>query len=646
MMAANFESMKFRELQVEAKELGLRVKGLNKADLLSSILAAGEVAKEKGRVRDAKEVAELATLLRARELAEEQEDFEVQQQTLREKTRARELAEDQERFSNEFEVRDEARRKKTKVKKTNKGVSAEQQADRLSDGDNPTKIARRSVMAWGDLVGSEVEAWDDLETRFFSTMDWIQYPDHGEPSLEERGFEVTAKVEPGDFVAVLRSKPNEPLTWTELQRKLLDFYRVQRVTSGGVQVVFVRTVGKAGADDDRTVDTTPIVIPGSGEVLRATGGVLMNLRQELGTKAAAEDGTGHKNTFFDAITGTSLKYTDKTNVAARVSASRVMRRLSTEPVLTSLMDDTLHFDAKKAWEKLAREATIRQERQRTGVRTEQHLAVHKWSTIQRLPVATRGHEYFLRIADGNWGGSPEVNSEISLNWFTDVPLSSTNNNANKMAIASALENVGRFFIFCHGGTWDTFLLPFVSRIREGDWSEDIWESSFLRCELEGVFRLFFHTLHGTSTTHCYSEYGGNLATPVTVGMWLEQLLSDLEPTDPRQNKFLRQRVSTKPQTTSVLAKPTGARSSSTLAPSKPVAEDRFCRYHFLHALGVNNVSGVPYDACREVSCRYRHVDVSKLDKRKIAEMAGKIIAIPVFGAKVKSQLERTIAARV
>ena len=344
-----------------------------------------------------------------------------------------------------------------------------------------------------------------------------------------------------------------------------------------------------------------------------------------------------------------LRYTDKTNVAARVPASRVMRRLSTLEVLNSLMEDEVHFDAAKAWSKLAREAAIRQAQHRPGVRTEQHLALHKWSAIQRLPVAGRGKDYFLKISEGLWGGSTEGNGEISLTWFSDVALSSTSNNADKMAIAAALENVGRFFIFCHGGAWDTVVRPFINRIREGDWSDESWEASFLRDELEGVFRLFFHTLHGTSTAGCMSEYGGDLGSPVTAGMWLQQLLDELEPTDPRQNKFLRLHggATGRDRTRSATSKipQNESKRGSTYPASKPDAGDRFCRYHFLHTLGVENVNGIPYRACTESSCRYPHLNVSKMEKHRIAELAKKIIAIPGFGAKVKSQLERSIAAR-
>jgi hypothetical protein len=686
-MASNYDTMNLKDLKVEAKKLMLPFSGkVLKADLLGMILAAVETTKDrekeeeredfeaselakaqanlKERERDAAEVAKLSADLRARELRDEIEllgfhnDQNQQLPSANSKSKSSKSRHLKAKKRAREDDHDDVRTDGVNPARSKQISRREDYTELLPDGD---QAARRPSLTWGDILEDEDNGWDDLETRFFATLGAIQCQTNGEPNLADRGFEITERAEPGDFVAVLRLMPDTPLTWKELQKTWLDFYKVQRVTAGGIQVVFAQSMGPTRADDDDGADSAPVLIRGGGEVLRAIGGLLQRLQSAPVTKTAASDGVGHKNEFFDTITGTKLRYTDKTNVATRVPASRVMRRLSTREVLNSLMEDDVHFDATKAWSKLVREAAIRQEQHRPGVRTEQHLAVYKWSAIQRLPVTKRGQDYFLKTAEGSW-------DEISLSLFSDVPLSTTNNNADKMSLAGALENVGRFFTFCHGGSWDSVVQPFIVRIREGDWSDDSWESSFLQNELEGVFRFFFHVLHGTSTKVCQSQHGGNLGTPKTVGDWLEQLLEELEPIEARQNRFLRQRVATAgkerphsvtPKTSApALTKPVGSRDKSgqptsarsagvsgTHQTSKLDAGDRFCRYHFLHALGVEGVNGAPYRACTESPCRYPHPDVSRLGKSKIVEMAQKIFAIPVFGAKVKSQLERSIAAR-
>ena len=689
-MASQYETLNLKDLKVAAKKLMLPFSSkVLKAELLEMVLAAVEMTKAR---EEEEEREALAARVAANELADEQARLRERERDAEELARhsailkERELAEKQ--GSEWLEFNDDQQFPPTKSKskgsksrhlKPKKRAREDERDDVGIDDENPAqskqisrgagqtelltdgvKAARRPALTWGDILKDGGTGLDDLETRFFATLGAIHYPTRGEPSLADRGFDVTDQAEPGDFIAVLRLIPDSPLTWKELQRTWLDFYKVQRVTAGVVQVVFAQSMGPTREGDDYVADPAPVLIRGGGEVLRAIGGLLHRLQSAPVTKTAASDGGGQKNAFFDAITGTTLRFTDKTNVATRVPSSRVMRRLSTREVLSSLMEDDVHFDATRAWSKLVREAAIRQEQHRPGVRSEQHLAVCKWSAIQRLPVAKRGQDYFLKTADGCW-------DEISLSLFSDIPLSTSNNNADKMALAGALESVGRFFVFCHGGSWDTVLQPFVVRIREGDWSEDTWEASFLQNELEGVFRFFFHVLHGTSTEMCLAEHGGNLGTPKTVGDWLEQLLEELEPIELRQNRFLRQRVatavkerphSTTPRTTAPASvKPVGSRgksgqSTSTLAgasgthqSSKPDSGDRFCRYHFLHVLGVENMHGVPYRACPENPCRYPHPNVNKMDKSKIVEMAQKIIAIPGFGAKVKSQLERSIAAR-
>ncbi len=688
-MANIYETLNLKDLKVEAKKLMLPFPGkVLKADLLAMVLAAVGMAedREKEEEREA-----LVMSVAASELAKTQTNLKERGRDSAEVTdlsaslKARELRDSQDPEWLEFDdvqrlppAKSKSKSSKSRHSKPKKRARVDECDDVRIDGVNPAqsmqisrgddqteiltdgvKAARRPTLTWGDILKDGDTRFDDLETRFFATLGAIHYPSRGEPSLADRGFDVTDQAEPGDFIAVLRLIPEAPLTWKELQRTWLDFYKVQRVTAGGVQVVFAQSMGPTREGDDYVADPAPVLIRGDGEVLRAIGGLLHRLQSAPLTKTAASDGVGHKNTFFDAITGTTLRYTDKTNVATRVPSSRVMRRLSTREVLSSLMEDDVHFDATRAWSKLVREAAIRQEQHRPGVRSEQHLAVYKWSAIQRLPVAKRGQDYFLKTADGCW-------DEISLSLFSDIPLSTSNNNADKMALAGALENVGRFFTFCHGGNWDSVLQPFIMRIREGDWSEDAWEASFLQNELEGVFRFFFHVLHGTSTEVCLSEHGGNLETPKTVGDWLEQLLEELHPVELRQNRFLRQRVATTvkerphadtPRTTApALVKPVGSRGKSGQSTSttgatgthhtgKPDTGDRFCRYHFLHALGVENMHGIPYRACPENPCLYPHPNVSKMDKSKIVEMAQRLIAIKGFGAKVKSQLERSIAAR-
>ena len=663
-MEMQFETLNLKELKLEAQKLQIPFASkVLKATLLALVLAAHNAAKDHQQLQDRAKLDEIlaAKVLADARLKEQERDAE---ECARLSAILEAHAENQESGWHDVEDGQQppyAKSKKTKKRTKKQKRAHEDDRDELpTEVDNPAKAACRPSLTWGDVLEDGNDLLEDLETRLFATSGSIQSPKRGEPSMADRGFEVTVHLEPGDFVVALRVLPGHALTWPELQQTWLDFYKVQRVTTSGTQVMFAQSMGPTREVADPG-PSAPEFIRGGGEVLRAIGGLFRRLQSAPETKTADSDGMGHKNCFYDAVTGNILRYTDKTNVAARVPASRVMRRLSTREVLDSLMEDDVYFDGTKAWSKLVREATIRQELHRPGTSAGGRLAVYKWSAIQRLPVTKRGQDYFLKMADGAW-------DEISLSSFSDISLSTSNNNSDKMALAGALENVGRFFTFCHGGSWDSIVQPFVVRIREDDWSEDTWEASFLRNELEGVFRLFFHVLHGTSTAACRHEHGGELGTPATVGDWLGQLLENLVPEEGRQNWFIRRQApptvkessrSTVPKTSApVLSKPGGSRGTSgqptntlsagasgTRQTSRPDTGDRFCRYHFLHALGVQNMNGAPYRACTESHCRYHHPNVDKMDKSKIGEMAQTLIAIPGFGQKIKSQLERSLAAR-
>ena len=529
------------------------------------------------------------------------------------------------------------------------------------DSNDDGSVARKTSLVWGDLLRGPGTSTASLSHRFLQTIEWIKTQgdtDSTGGTLEE-GLETVAAAEPGDFVAVLRHLPPTVLTWSTLLKKRMDFFRVLQVSPAGVELIFADSVGPDDEDDDDEEDgpdDLPIWIPSNGTVFRATGRVLTYLRRPLGTKAAASDPSGHKNTFYDTISGTLLRYTDKTNVAGRVPASRVMRRMSTPEVLHALMDDDVHFDAAKAWAKLEREAAIRVDLYDPARKTP--LPSQKWTAIQQLPVTKRGKEYFLRLAEGHWGGRPDESNDLSLGWFSRVPLTSKDKNDNvgdKLAIATTLENLSRFLVFCHGGGWEATLHPFVTRVREGDWSENVWEASYLRHELERRLVLFYHCLYSSSVQICANDYGGDLSSPATVEAWIAKLLQDLVPTESRQNKFLRDHPV-------LITRPTPVAGAATsrppqTQPKQPISSERnastvvqdkgaFCRYHFLNQLGVHTLAGKPYRPCQDQKCTYPHIDTGTLSKSQLADMAGRVILLPNFGSKVKTQLEKVVSSRL
>ena len=530
-----------------------------------------------------------------------------------------------------------------------------------SNDDGPS--ARKLSLVWSDLLKGSGTSTASLSHRFLQTVEWIKPQDlTGATDLTggtlEEGLETVAAAEPGDFVAVLRHLPATILTWSTLMKKRMDFFRILQVSPAGVELVFADSVGPDDEDDDDEEDcpdNLPIWIPSNGTVFRATGRVLTYLRRTLGTKTTASDSSGHKNTFCDSISGTLLRYTDKTNVAGRVPASRVMRRMSTPEVLHALMDDDVHFDASKAWAKLEREATIRVDLYDPTRKTP--LPSQKWTAIQQLPVTKRGKEYFLRLAEGQWGGRPDESNDLSLGWFSRVPLTSKDKHDNvgdKLAIATTVENFSRFLVFCHGGSWEATLQPFVSRVREGDWSENVWEASYLRHELERRLVLFYHCLYSSSTQSCTNDYGGDLSSPATVEAWMARLLQDLVPTESRQNKFLRDHpvlfTRPTPATGAATSKPHQPQSKQPISErnSSTVAQDKgaFCRYHFLNQLGVHTLAGKPYRPCQDQKCAYPHIDTGTLPKSQLADMVGRVIALPNFGSKVKAQLEKVVSSRL
>lgn len=610
-MQARFQSLSHVELTKEARTLGVSAKG-RKADIVARLVAALPPAGPPVAAVNA--AAQVAATITAAPQPIIADPVEPSLRGSRIRNRPTVLVE-----PTPPEIEDVPAEKRSRVTLT---------------------TATTTKPSWDTLLDPLPVTGLDLPTRFQRTVECIDLR-RGQ-DLSQRatqladGLAFTGSVEGGDFVAVLRHLPQTMLTWGDLLQVDLDFYQVLRVSPTGVVVTCCQPFG-SDAGDDASVPG-PIVLPSNGAALRATGTLLQNLRRSVGTKTPGDAAAGHKYTYYDSITGTSLRYTDKSNVTSRVPASRVMRRMSTTAVLEALMDDEIQLDATKAWAKLTKAAHLRAEHHSSCA----GLQSQKWSAIKLLPISKRGKEYFLKIAEGAWGGQVGDSTELSLGWFHQLPLSTNDNVADKLTIATALENLGRFLVFCHGGSWDVTLQPFIVRVREGDWAEDSWEAAYLRDEVEGKLCLFYNNLFSSSVATCLAEYEGDLSTSSSVEAWLADLLRKLIPSDPRQNKFLR---APKPKPPQKAATQTGSTVSQSVG-KVPAPSGQFCRYHFLHELGVETSAGEPYRACRDgAACDRTHVTVSKLSKQQIKEMANRLIAIPGFGKKVKAQLERTLSAR-
>lgn len=405
-----------------------------------------------------------------------------------------------------------------------------------------------------------------------------------------------------------------------------DFYEVLGVTGTTVIFRYVTSLDVKKKRKGESLPTREFEAKCADWYLRTGGDLKRGVESRKKTEPASTRTEGSMvagKVYLDAYTGKNVQLTDAKNIVVRMDSSRAMRRLSCTGVLSKVLTNDVVFEPLSAWKTLVAMGAFGLERASGAKGVIVTPGTEKWKLLQYLPIHNLGVEYFRGVASGELFESGGV---IKLEMFTTdgSKLTHFDQGRAKIALSSALLGLEQMMIFCHSSAFNGVTKDICERLQCGDLSAQMWDGNYVRWELEGVLRLFFHSVFNLTIEdfRLASEADGHVTDHNGCAQWLKKLLEKFNPTDTDQNLFLRKLANStawkQPQTSAG-----GVVAKKTISKPTPVNTQPHlgvCRIHLLHHVGAKNKTGVVFNVCQNDLCKFQHPEWPSPSKASATEL--------------------------
>jgi hypothetical protein len=472
-------------------------------------------------------------------------------------------------------------------------------------------------------------------------------------------------VRPGDILVALAERAGEVFGADRLAILPWRVYKVASVKDGTMEV---RWVASTGEEDDIDAVKEATLAVGSGGVLTVVGELAEEFRSRdracnahVHGKGQSTDG-GEANekenkTVMESFNGKSISiaYTDKTKLAERLVATRMVRRVMCGRMWRWLSANGIDIDMAVAWKTLVDRGRIMANGESAGGtlgrRWGDDDASVYFQQVQDLPCA-RDEKVFVQLFTKGMKELDYGRYETNLSVFSVEKLEGVSPTLAKKYLRTAVENWEAFMVFTAGSQFVGITKGVVSKIFGGMLREVTWEPTYIRFLLERCLALVFADVLETPVEefrereHCGSI---DISTAEGVATVFRMSLDAVTPTDTEQNYFVRHgpylsqgsqfggvmtaaprwpggggqkqggtgsgsssgmgRAPTKQpqQPTSILQ--TGTSKTRQTNGAKGVTFQQPCMHQLMHDLQVINLSGTVCAPCRKTAWDFEHLNI-------------------------------------
>ena len=361
----------------------------------------------------------------------------------------------------------------------------------------------------------------------------------------------TMAVQAGDILIALVERAGEVFGADRLAILPWRVYRVASVKDGTMEV---RWVASTGEEEDAEVVKEASLAVGSGGVLTLVGELAEEFRSRDRASSGHATGKGpsvegseasekESKTVMEPFNGKSINiaYTDKTKLAERLVATRMVRRVMCGRMWRWLSANGIDVDLAVAWKAMVDRGRIMANGESAGGtlgrRWEDDDASVYFQQIQDLPCA-QDERVFVQLLSKGMRELDYGRYETNLAVFSSEKLEGAPPTLAKKYLRTAVENWEAFMVFTAGSQFVGVTKGVVNKMFEGPLREVTWEPTYIRFLLERCMALVFGDVLETpvdefrARDHC----GGiHISTAEGVATAFRMSLDAVTPTDTEQN---------------------------------------------------------------------------------------------------------------
>lgn len=454
------------------------------------------------------------------------------------------------------------------------------------------------------------------------------------------------RVAVGQVIVAARSPVKGPFGANDFVADGFLLYRITQVNGPDITLQYVTFSG--GSPPADPLSEAKDLQLGSHGGLILVGELAVALEAAYpASEAREEEDKKKKYQVFDDHDGKFYHSYDRSNIEARLSASRFARRVIESDMYEGFTTNGIDFDASRAWKLLEERGWSHCK----GGSNHNTLMLQPrvdntsiyFREIEGLPCASS--TYFATFMSGRaFESVGDIGQYLTgLQDFHQDKLDVATETATMRVakLREALANFEAFLIFSTGMGMKGVFDDLRKNLFNGNMHDQFWLPRYLRYVCENCVSMVFKLVNTEKKDEFRQRLGfdrADISTAIGVQYLLRVATADLSPSQEMQTRFEREYVHRSHRAAGYnngeeknckeergeggrgiggVHKVVSYRGSSASKDEKLGPGFLPCKAQLLHDLGIKNMEGKVINACSMAQCKFKHIEVNKISKREL-----------------------------